>query len=98
LIFWIGIVFVIFGLIQHLIYRILKVNHGTVRFIVNILFVLGPFLLLASLVQILNNLTLAGYLLLLTLYWIFSRITMSQRSHRLICERCSEHACVMREV
>ena len=97
LIFWIGFVFVAFGLIQHLIYRLLGINHGFVRFIVNNLFVLGPFLLLASLVQILNNLILSGYLLLLTLYWIFTRITMSQRSHRLICGRCTEHACVLRE-
>jgi hypothetical protein len=98
LIFWIGFGLVVFGLIQHLIYQILRISYGTARFIVNILFVLGPFLLLASLMQILNNLTLAGYLLLLTLYWIFTRITMSKRSHRLICGRCPEHACALREV
>jgi len=98
LVFWIGFFFVFFGLIQHLIYQILKVNQGTVRFIVNILFVLGPFLLLASLIPISNNLTLAGYLLLLTLYWIFTRIAMSQRSHRLMCKRCTDLTCALREV
>jgi hypothetical protein len=97
LIFWIGFVFVTIGLMQHLIYRILLVNRGVARFIVNILFVLGPLLLLASLIQISNSLALAGYLLLLTLYWIFTRISMSQRSHRLICRRCAERVCELRE-
>jgi hypothetical protein len=95
--FWIGFIFVALGLIQHLVYRMFGVNRGSIRFIVNILFVLGPFLLLASLVQISNNLTMAGYLLLLTLYWIFTRISMSQRSHRLICRCCPNHTCVLRE-
>ena len=98
LMFWIGFIFVALGLNQHVAYRMFAVNLGNARFIVNILFVLGPFLLLASLVQISNNLIIAGYLLLLTLYWIFTRILMSQRSHRLICRCCTEQACILREV
>ncbi|MFX0168899.1 MAG: hypothetical protein ACFE89_06000 [Candidatus Hodarchaeota archaeon] len=96
-IFWVGFLLVAFGLLQHMLYQFLGVNHGVVRFAMNILFVLGPLMLLASLVQITNNLVLALYLLLLTLYWIFTRIVMSRRSHTIICASCANTDCLLRE-
>jgi hypothetical protein len=97
LIFWIGVILVVIGLLQHLIYHLLAVHLGSVRFVMNILFVLGPFLLLASQVQLTDNFAIALYLLMLTLYWIFTRIIMSRRSHREICGRCNKIACPLRE-
>ncbi|MDO8122995.1 MAG: restriction endonuclease [Candidatus Hermodarchaeota archaeon] len=91
--FWLGFVFVTIGLLQHPLYQLLKLNRGIIRFIINILFVVGSFLLLTSLIQLTNNLILAIYLLLLILYWIFTRIVMSRRSHHLICSRCNRPEC-----
>ncbi|MFW9983664.1 MAG: hypothetical protein ACFFCB_02920 [Candidatus Odinarchaeota archaeon] len=91
--FWLGFVFVTVGLLQHPLYQILKLNRGIIRFIINILFVVGSYLLLASLMQLTNSLILAVYLLLLILYWIFTRIVMSRRSHHLICSLCNRPEC-----
>ncbi|MHA2429018.1 MAG: hypothetical protein ACXADB_13445 [Candidatus Hermodarchaeia archaeon] len=91
--FWLGFVFVTIGLLQHPLYQLLRLNRGFIRFIINILFVAGSFLLLASLIQLTNSLILAIYLLLLILYWIFTRIVMSRRSHHLICSRCNRAEC-----
>ncbi|MFX1300931.1 MAG: hypothetical protein ACFFDE_08300, partial [Promethearchaeota archaeon] len=86
-------VFVTIGLLQHPLYQLLNLHRGILRFIINILFVVGPFLLLASLTHITNSIILAIYLLLLILYWIFTRIVMSRRSHQLICSRCNRPEC-----
>ncbi|MFX0077812.1 MAG: hypothetical protein ACFE8O_01090 [Candidatus Hermodarchaeota archaeon] len=91
--FWLGFVFVSVGLLQHPLYQLLKLNRGIIRFIINILFVVGSFFLLASLTQLTNSIILAIYLLLLILYWIFTRIVMSRRSHHLICSRCNRSEC-----
>ena len=91
--FWLGFVFVTIGLLQHPLYQLLKLNRGIIRFIINILFVVGSFLLLASLTQLTNSLILTIYLLLLVLYWIFTRIVLSRRSHHLICSRCNRPEC-----
>jgi hypothetical protein len=91
--FWLGFIFVTIGLLQHPLYQLLKLNRGIIRFTINILFVVGSFLLLASLTQVTNSLILAIYLLMLILYWIFSRIVMSRQSHYLICSRCNRPEC-----
>jgi len=92
-VFWLGFVFVTIGLLQHPIYQLLKLHRGIIRFTINILFVVGSFLLLTSLIQITNSLILAIYLLLLILYWIFTRIVMSRQSHHRICSRCNRVKC-----
>jgi hypothetical protein len=95
--FWFGFVFVTIGLAQHPLYQLLRLNRGIIRFIINTLFVVGSFLLLASLTQLTNSILLAIYLLLLILYWIFTRIVMSRRSHHLICSRCNRPECLYSE-
>ncbi len=93
LVHWLGWIFVLVGLLQHYLYRLLHVQRGLVRFLVNIVFVVGAFLLLASLVQLSNSLVLGSYLLALILYWIFTRILMSRRSHQRICAQCRTLTC-----
>lgn len=92
-VFWLGFVFVTIGLLQHPLYQLLTLHRGIIRFTINILFVVGSFLLLASVIQLTNSLILAIYLLLLILYWIFTRIVLSRRSHHLICSRCNRSEC-----
>ncbi len=93
IVFGIGFVLVTLGLIQHSVYRLVSVERGEVRILVNVLFVFGAFLLLASVVQLTNSLVVSGYLLILTLYWIFTRIVMSRSSHQRICRRCKVADC-----
>jgi hypothetical protein len=96
--FWSGFVFVAIGLLQHLLYQLLKVKRGSIRVVVNVLFVVGSFLVLASVVQLTSNLLLASYLLSLILFWIFTRIGMSRRSHYRICSQCGRSNCPYSEV
>jgi hypothetical protein len=91
--FGLGWIFLAVGLLQHYIYRVLNLQRGVIRFLINVLFVVGAFLLLATLTQLTNSLVLASYLLILILYWIFTRISMSRRSHRQICVECGIATC-----
>lgn len=96
-VFWVGFLFVVIGLFQHSIYRLVRIAGGGSRVFVNGLFVVGSFLLLACLMQLMNNVVLGVYCLLLILYWIFTRIVMSRRSHRKICSRCLIARCTLSE-
>lgn len=91
--FWIGWSFVAIGLLQHILYGLFHVKYGKIRVFINIMFVVGSFLLIANLWQLTNSLVFATYLLVLTLYWIFTRIIMSRRSHRHICTDCGKPGC-----
>jgi hypothetical protein len=55
----------------------------------NILFVLGPFFLLLGLFTLNPTLVAELYLLTLILFWILTRITLSQIQHAKICQICS---------
>ncbi|MFW9935105.1 MAG: hypothetical protein ACFFDU_06320 [Candidatus Thorarchaeota archaeon] len=97
-IFWLGWFFTAIGLGQHYIYHALHIEHGVARFLVNILFVVGPFLLLATLMQFTDSVIFGTYLLALILYWIFTRILMSRRSHKRICTQCEATNCPLSDV
>ena len=92
-VFWVGILGIAIGLLQHIIYRLLKVNWSVVRISINVFFVVGGFFLLASVVEIASSLVLSMYLLLSIIYWVFTRILMSKREHHLICTGCRVHHC-----
>ncbi|MFX1565956.1 MAG: hypothetical protein ACFFCH_08200 [Promethearchaeota archaeon] len=98
MIFWLGWGFVAIGLLQHHLYRLFRLERGEARFLLNVLFVVGAFLLLATQMQITNNLLLASYLLVLTVYWIFTRIVMSRWSHQRICNQCGKTDCSLLDV
>jgi hypothetical protein len=96
-VFWLGFAGVALGLLQHPLYAVSKPRHGVVRVFVNIGFVVGAFLLLASLAGLTNNLLLEVYLLLAIVYWIFTRIAMSRRAHSRICTLCGNTGCRLSE-
>lgn len=96
--FWLGFVMVVLGLLQHPFYLLLKIQHGLIRVIMNIFFVVGSFLLLAGIAELTNNLVIEIYLLLLILYWIFTRIIMSKWTHRRICNQCDLTGCPFSEI
>jgi len=96
-VFWLGFAGVALGLLQHPLYTVFKTSHGVVRVFVNIGFVVGAFLLLASVAGLTNNLLLEAYLLLAIVYWIFTRIAMSKRAHSRICTLCGDADCRLSE-
>jgi hypothetical protein len=98
LLFWLGFAGVAVGLLQHPLYALFKPKHGVARVLVNIGFVVGAFLLLASVAELTNSLMLTAYLLLAIVYWIFTRIAMSRRGHRMICTLCGDMGCSLSEV
>jgi hypothetical protein len=93
LLFWLGFVGVLVGLLQHPFYASLRRKWGVVRMAINVIFVTGAFLLLAGVTELTQNLILQAFLLILILYWIYTRIAMSKRSHNTICRICGKTDC-----
>jgi uncharacterized membrane protein len=61
---------------------------GYVRLTLNSLFVLGGFLCLAGIDQISQNLVIDLFLVMLIIFWILTRIQLSQWDHSRICDSC----------
>ncbi|MCJ7770490.1 hypothetical protein MUP37_02810, partial [Candidatus Bathyarchaeota archaeon] len=80
--FWFGFTAVALGLLQ---YHIPYGDAGLVHLLLNTSFVLGDFLLLVGVNEIAGNPVLSAYFLVLTIYWILARITVSRLEHHIVC-------------
>jgi len=89
--FWMGFFAVFFSLSQ-LIFINLKNN--IVKFSSNFLLVLGCFLMLIGINSIKGSISLEIYFLILVIFWILTRIRISQYNHRLTCLECDQIACM----
>jgi hypothetical protein len=87
IVFWIGFFAVLFSLIQMI---FLNLNNNVIKFSSNLLLVLGSFMILIGIDAIKNNISLEIYFLILVLFWIFTRIRISQNNHRITCFECSK--------
>ena len=88
--FGIGVGGVIAGLLQ---YHLFKGSSGTAHFLLNVVFVAGAFLLLVGVNALKDNFVLEAYLLALMVFWIFTRMTLSQREHNKVCATCGVQSC-----
>jgi hypothetical protein len=61
---------------------------GLARLILNVLFVLGAFLILAGMDGLIESLSVDLFSIALIAFWIFTRILISQWNHLKICRRC----------
>jgi len=93
LVFWIGFAGVFVGIAQHHLYRALSIRSGFMRYIANVVFVLGAFFLLVGENQIVGNILVDVYVLCVILLWIFNRIMMSSSEHERICKHCDIESC-----
>jgi hypothetical protein len=93
LVFWIGFGGVMIGIVQHNIYRVLGNPGGVFRFMLNVIFVSGAFLLLVGTNQLAGNIATDSYILLIVLFWIYTRIVMSKSEHQRICSECGSKLC-----
>jgi hypothetical protein len=87
IVFWIGFLAVLFSLI-HMIF--INLNNNVIKFSSNLLLVLGSFMILIGICAIRGNIILEIYFLVLILFWIFTRIRISQNNHRVICLECGQ--------
>ncbi len=89
LIFWLGFLGVTCGLLQfHL-----HMNRGVHHFLLNLIFVLGVFLLFIGISEANSSLFMDFYLLALTIYWINTLINLSELEHKKTCSACGLEAC-----
>lgn len=85
LIFWSGAVLVTLGLIQHFI----DLEISYVHLILNVSLVLGVSLMIITIDYISSGIFIRVYALTMTLFWISSRIGISQEEHFDICSSCT---------
>jgi hypothetical protein len=89
ILFWFGFAFILLGLFQHRI----DLDDPFIHTILNVVFVLGAFLLEVGVDRINGSLLVQSYLLAITVYWIMTRIVLSEADHVSICERCRQEGC-----
>lgn len=89
--FWTGFVLVTIGLIQ---YTKPLMTNGWVHFLSNTMFVAGAFLLLLGVVEMSMSIFFEIYFLIITLYWILTRIVLSSLEHQKICLQCGSDSCI----
>lgn len=94
-IFWLGFISVSCGLLQHF---FLKWFNGILHFFLNILFVLGAFFLMVGISEMTSNIVIDFYLFALILYFILTRMTLSQLEHSKICTTCSSKTCNISQI
>ena len=91
LLVWIGVTGVGLGLFQF------KVKTTAIRLLLNTFFVLGTFLILVGADELAQNAFADMFLVLLAVFWLFTRIMLSQWDHRRICYTCRVAHCELAE-
>ena len=86
LVFWLGVVSVALGLIQHFI----DLDSPHVHLLLIVALVCGSFMLASSLNAMGASFYVEAYLLGLVIFWVATRIRVSQEEHLLVCSACSE--------
>ena len=86
----IGAAGVALGLLQS---ALPKFSSGLTRFLASILFVAGTFLMLVSIDAALKNTSIDLFFVALSVLWILTKITLSQRDHQRTCSDCSVESC-----
>ncbi len=87
--FWAGLVGVALGLLQYE----LSVNRASVHFLLNVIFVAGALLLLIGINEMNGSLSLSIYFLLVILFLINARSTLSRLEHEKKCSICKAEDC-----
>jgi hypothetical protein len=87
--FWAGLVGVTLGLLQYELF----VNKASLHFLLNIIFVVGALLLLVGVNEMNGSLSLSIYFLLVILFLISVRSTLSRLEHEKKCSICKAEDC-----
>ncbi len=85
IIVWFGIIGVNLGLTKPL---LTTLKRKILRYLIEVIFVFGIFALLVTIDLALKNLTVDLYLILLSLYWLWTKITVTRFDHDKTCSMC----------
>jgi hypothetical protein len=85
IIFFVGFFLVLMSLLQNF---LLKVDRNLVKFILNLILVIGSFFLLIGTLELTNSLFIQLYFLVVVFIWILARISNSEKNHTEICKKC----------
>ena len=91
LLVWMALLGVSFGLFQF------KAKRTVVRLSLNTFFVLGAFLILVGIDELVQNVFADIFLVLLAVFWLYTRIMISQWDHERICYACNASSCEFRK-
>ncbi|NIR87607.1 hypothetical protein GWO13_08650 [Candidatus Bathyarchaeota archaeon] len=91
LLVWVGVLGVGSGLFQF------KVKRKIIRLFLNFYFVLGAFLVLVGIDELVQSVFLDLFLVSLSVLWLVTRISLSQWDHKRICYTCNLDFCKFRE-
>lgn len=94
LVFWIGFVGVSCGLLQ---YHLFNWGRSSIHLSVNAFFAFGVFFLLTGIDGITQNVIIDFYLIVLSIFWLYTRILLSQLDHKIICTNCRMEECEFHE-
>jgi len=86
LVVWVGVLGVGFGLFQ-LGFR------SFIRLFLNLFFVLGTFFILIGVDELVHSVAVDLFFVALTLFWLSTRISLSQWDHKRICYNCKVATC-----
>jgi len=81
----VGTLGVALGLLRFLLFN---VRRRVLRFSLNTFFVIGSFLILVGIDTLIQSLFIDLFLILLSVFWLFTRIRLSQWDHEKICKAC----------
>ena len=87
--FWAGVAGVTLGLLQYELF----VNKASLHLLLNIIFVVGALLLLVGVSEMNGSLSLSIYFLLVILFLINVRSTLSRLEHEKKCSICKAEEC-----
>lgn len=90
---WIGAVGVVSGLLQ---FSLFNIPWSSVRLLLNAFFAFGAFLIIVGIDGITQSIFVDLFLVVLIVFWLFTRIVLSRWDHERICKLCKVKACEFR--
>jgi len=90
---WVGVLGVASGLLQHLLFNVQK---SFVRLFLNSFFVLGTFFILIGVDELIQSVAIDLFIIVLTVFWLYTRISLSEWNHRRVCHSCKVVNCRFR--
>jgi len=87
----VGALGVILGLLQS---PLPILQNSVIRLFSSAFFVVGTFLILVGIEELANRTSIDLYLIVLTVFWLMTRISLSQWDHERICSTCTLDCCL----
>ncbi len=87
----------VLGVALGLILPLLNLKQTILRLFINAFFIFGVFLMLIGIDSLFQSISIDLFLISLSIFWLFARISFSQWNHRRICHEC-ENKCRLKVV